>query len=737
MTKPSEKRSKSIELEGQKYILASSLLAEERLRVLKHEETFAVFDRFGEIYSLADGEEGIYHQGTRFLSLLDFTLGQEQPLLLSSTITENNLVFSIDFTNADFTDEHGQSIPRGSIHVFRCIFIANDTCYERLRIKNFAHKTVHLPISYRFHADFKDIFELRGHRREKRGTLAEPEWTPTNLTMSYLGLDEVERRTIVSFEGFREHTISPDSKKLIFHLTLAQEVETLFLCYDFLATKTTAKPLEANLKKRFDEALVSRENHYLTAEKSACRIYSSNEQFNNWLNRSYSDLQMMNSTTPYGVYPFAGVPWFNTTFGRDGIITALQTLWVNSEIAKGVLNFLAHTQARDFSAINDAEPGKILHEARSGEMAKLGEIPFGKYYGSADATPLFIVLAGEYFKTTGDRQFIESIWPNIEAALNWLDQHGDCDGDGFIEYSRQSPRGLVNQGWKDSHDSVFHRDGTMAKPPIALCELQGYLYDAKMSASMMCKEFGDEPQAQKLLQEAEILKQRFHEKFWSEQLGTLALALDGEKNKCEVRSSNVGHCLFSGIVKEEVAQRVADSLMSDQSFCGWGIRTIAEDEANYNPMAYHNGSVWPHDTSIIAAGLARYGRRESASRLLTGLFDASIFLDLNRLPELFCGFSKRPSEGPTLYPVSCAPQAWASGAVFMLLKACLGISIEGRKRRVLFDFPVLPLSLDRINIYGLRVGPESLVDVEILRNPHDVGVNVIGRQGEVSVVINK
>ena len=473
------------------------------------------------------------------------------------------------------------------------------------------------------------------------------------------------------------------------------------------------------------------------ARAQEAQILTANEQFNDWLHRSLADLHMMRTQTPFGPYPYAGVPWFSTVFGRDGIITALQCLSFDPSLARGVLGYLAATQADSVSPEQDAQPGKVLHELRTDEMARLGEVPFQRYYGSIDATPLFVILAGAYYQRTADRAFIESIWPNIERALEWIDRYGDSDGDGFIEYARKSRHGLVHQGWKDSVDSIFHSDGTLAEAPIALCEVQGYVYAAKTTASALAKMLGDPARASELLKEAETLREKFETAFWCEEISSYALALDGKKQQCRVRASNAGHCLFAGIASEEHARRVAATLTDETSFSGWGIRTVATSEARYNPMSYHDGSVWPHDNSLIAAGFARYDLKASAAMVLAGLLDASLFLDLHRLPELFCGFPRRPGESPTLYPVACAPQAWASGAVFLLLEACLGLCIIAPEQKVVFSKPVLPPFLRFASIRDLKVG-DARADLLLARHDEgDVGVNVLRREGDLEVVVLK
>jgi glycogen debranching enzyme len=446
---------------------------------------------------------------------------------------------------------------------------------------------------------------------------------------------------------------------------------------------------------------------------------------------------MMRTETAYGPYPYAGVPWFSTEFGRDGIITALQCMSFDPSLARGVLAYLAATQADIESPAQDAQPGKVLHETRAGEMAALGEVPFKRYYGSIDATPLFIMLAGAYYNRTGDRVFVESIWPNVERALAWIDHYGDVDGDGFVEYTRRSKLGLIHQGWKDSHDAIFHADGMSAEGPIALCEVQGYVYAAKLAAAKLAKLFGDDARARDLSKQAKTLSRRFEESFWCDELSTYALALDGRKQPCKVRTSNAGHCLFAGIATQEHARRVAATLTDETSFSGWGIRTVATSEARYNPMSYHNGSVWPHDNSLIAAGFARYDLREATATVIAGLFDASLFLDLHRLPELFCGFPRRPDEAPTLYPVACAPQSWASGSVFLLLEACLGLSVSAPERRLTFSKPILPRFLQQLTIRGLKVA-DAHADLLLTRHDEgDVGVNVLRRQGALDVVVLK
>jgi len=709
-------------------IVASSSLTEEHVEVLKHGDTFGLFDRYGDIHSLRTGSQGLYHEGTRFLSLFELTLNGERPLLLSSTVKENNVLLNVDLMNPDLTHEGQVAVTRGALHVSRTRFLWQGRCFERLRIHNYSLLPIPVRLSISVDADFADLFEVRGTQRNRRGRRVETVTSKDGILLGYEGLDRVDRWVTVRCAP-APTTVHP-GEILCDTLLPAGEVVQWELTISCHIGRRSRGDLS------YDRALVAVERALHSAKADDCLIVTSNEQLNVWLNRSLADLHMMVTDTSDGPYPYAGVPWFSTPFGRDGIIAAFEFLWVNPTIARGVLAFLAATQAREVVPEQDAEIGKILHETRKGEMAALNEIPFGRYYGSIDATPLFIMLAGAYYERTGDQAFIVQIWSNIERALQWIDHTGDLDGDGFVEYSRRSEDGLVHQGWKDSQDAVFHADGRSAEGPIALCDVQGYVFAAKRRAAQLAFALGDTEQAERLLKQADKLRTQFERRFWCNDLSSYALALDGSKQPCRVKTSNAGHCLWTGIADYKHGMRTAKTLVGVDMFNGWGVRTVAASEVRYNPMAYHNGSVWPHDNALIAAGMASYGFKQGALKILSGLFDASQFLELHRLPELFCGFSRRSGEGPTLYPVACSPQTWSSVAVFLLLQSCLGLRIDAPHACLTFSQPVLPPFLEHIEIRNLRIG-DATVDLSLAGHAKDVGINILRREGRVEIVVTK
>ena len=718
----------------QYYIATKSAPTDDRARVLKYGSMFAVFDRLGDITHDGLGEQGIYYEGTRYLSDMTLRLWNERPLLLSSTIEANNFQFTADLANLDVSRGESVVIHRGTLHLLRSRFLWQNVAYEELAFVNYGMEPLYVPFSIFFAADFADIFEVRGMSRDHRGRHLDDETSRNTIVLAYEGLDNVIRKMRI------ECNPAPDQiagSEMRFELELkpkqARSFHFRMECEDGGVSQSDAPSQSFSYPQARSRAFTEMS----AAAEAFPRIHSSNSRFNDWMIRSVADVQMMTIGNREQNYPYAGVPWFSTVFGRDGIITAMETLWIAPSIARGVLQFLAETQATEVDEPREAEPGKILHELRRGEMANLGEIPFARYYGSVDATPLFVMLAGNYYERTGDKKLIEQLWPNILAALRWMDDYGDVDGDGFVEYAPHGSKGLIQQGWKDSNDSVFHADGSLAVPPIALCEVQGYVYAAKVAAAHLSSELGDERTCTELESQASTLRQQFEDAFWCEDLGVYALALDGKKHKqrgiCRVRTSNAGHSLFTGIASPERARKTAYSLLEADFFSGWGIRTLASRETRYNPLSYHNGSIWPHDNALIASGFGRYGFRNLAGKIMLALLDVSSMMDLHRLPELFCGLERRAGEGPTLYPVACSPQAWAAAAPFLLIQACLGLRIEGLHNRVVFERPCLPEGIPQLSIRGLRVGSAS-VDLFFERQADNVRVQVLEKQGEVDVI---
>ena len=652
-------------------------------------------------------------------------LGGHKPLLLGSTARRDNGRLAFDLTNTDL-GRGARRLPHSSLHLSRTKVLYDGIYHERLVVRSFVRRKARLSLAIRYQADFADLFEVRGVRREAHGRHLRPAVTERGAVLRYVGLDGVVRRTRLTF------SVTPDrisGDEATFTLDVpGRRAVTLDLAIS-CETGDARRPLVPTFETVAERSSV----HLAAVLRGSTQLGSSHALFNEWLDRSAADLAMLVSRTPHGLYPYAGVPWFSTVFGRDGIITALQTLWVAPQLARGVLGHLAATQADRSDPVADAEPGKILHEVRLGEMAALSEVPFAHYYGSHDATPLFVMLAAAYVHHTDDADAAARLWPHVERALHWMNVHGDPDGDGFLEYARSNEKGLLQQGWKDSFDSIFHADGSLAAGPIATCEMQGYAYAAKVGAAQLADRLGHAERAEELRSTAEDLRRRFDDAFWDDELDSYALALDGEKRKCRVRTSNAGHALMTGIALPERADRVVATLMSDASFSGWGVRTVAAGEARYNPISYHNGSIWPHDNAIVALGMARYGHPEAAAGVLASLFEASRHFELARLPELFCGFTRQSGGEPTRYPVACSPQAWAAGSVFMLLQAALGLEIDAAAREVRFRHSQLPELLQTVYVHGLRVGDAS-VDLAIERQPVGVGVRVLDRSGDVKVV---
>ena len=706
------------ESDPQIFTEAASSTQERRMLAVKHGDAFALFDNHGDVVGAENAPEGVFFRDTRHLSFWRLTVCGTYPLLLGSAIDDRLDALNVDLTNPGLTNRDGVRIPADALHISRTKLLYDKSGYERLTVRNFDRKTHKFSLEIVLGADFCDMFEVRGSKRKMRGTRHGPLLHEGSVRYRYTGLDAVERHTHMTFEPLPDVL---NSNRVRFDIQLEPGQRQVIFTRAAFDDDAADNPARAYLKayralrKGRQESRIARP-----------RISSSNAAFDTMLERSIADVTTLTTQTPQGPAAYAGIPWYCTLFGRDSLITALQTLWYDPSLSRGTLLRLGELQAQEDDPIADAEPGKILHETRRGEMANTGEVPFRHYYGSVDSTPLFVHLAGEYFRRTGDEETIEKLWPQLEAAAGWIESSGDRDGDGFFEYGRRNAEGLRNQGWKDSHDAISHSDGRLAEGPIALVEMQAYVYGAWRAMASLAAARGDSNSAKAWEEKAADLKHRFAETFFDAEMGCFILAFDGNKEPCRVVSSNAGHALFTGIAVPEHAKAVADRLLAPDVFSGWGIRTLSRREKRYNPMSYHNGSIWPHDNALIVAGLARYGYKGAVEKVFTALFEASQYFDQQRFPELFCGFGRRWGRGPTLYPVACAPQAWSSATPFMITQAALGMSIKA-PRKITFEKPRLPSFLESLSLDGLECGEHS-IDLDVQQMPPATSVFV--RRGD-------
>ncbi|MBI2939461.1 MAG: amylo-alpha-1,6-glucosidase [Chloroflexi bacterium] len=731
--------------------------------VLAEDSAFLVCDDIGDIPFGNTVGLGLYYLDTRFLSVLETSINGQRLLRLSSS-AEHNYMANIQLTNPTLVLEDGRPVPPQTISVRRDRFIERGALKERIGLFNYNQFPVPITLSITFAADFRDMFDIRGFHREARGQIFDPACggeplTPAcaddTITLHYLGLDGVRRETNLVFDQ------TPAERELVtadeFQRRLAEPLEGALYRFGIVEEAPPGARVSFPLVLEPDRpymltfyvspALQGLERHYARATfdvsvrrvkesydvwgASSTRISADNELFTEMIYRSQVDLRGLSSPCDAGYYPMAGIPWFGTAFGRDAIITAYQTLSLNAGLARGALRYLAANQGKQDNSWRDEEPGKIMHEIRRGEMALRNEVPHTPYYGSVDSTPLYIVLFAETMDWLADDQLYQDLLPHVERALEWIDCCGDLDGDGLIEYRTRSTRGIRNQSWKDSYDAVQFPDGRLAEPPIAAIEVQGYVFDAKMRLARLFRRRGREADAERLTREAQLLRQRVEAAFWLPDEQFYAQALDAEKRPVPVVTSNVGHLLWSGLLDEDHTRLVVQRLMSGDLFSGWGIRTLSSLSPNFNPMSYHNGSIWPHDNSLIAAGLRRCGYDREAAEIITGVYEAGLHFRYYRMPELYCGFSRddRYRTSPPEYPVSCSPQAWAAGSVIQFLVTLLGARADASKRR-LYLRPHLPDWLREVRMGNLAVGA-ARVDLLIRGS----SVEVLGREGQVDVIV--
>lgn len=681
----------------------------QRLYALKDRDTFMVADSHGDIAGAADG---LFHDDTRILSRWELRLGDKSPTLLSGAISQDNVYFTSNGLNRAIPAPAGSVGPPGVVHVERKRFLWNERLYERIRLTNYNAEVFVLPLVIRFAADFHDMFEVRGAKRRNRGHIAPPEIGEQSVTFGYEGLDGVARASVIAFSETPDNLTAGQAE---FQVSLkTDECREIYV-------EVGAEPGETPGRLRYRAAAARARYAMRERRRRGARISTNGRLFNAWIDKSRADLALLTTPMKTGPYPYAGIPWFSTCFGRDGIITAWQILWFDPSLAQGVLSYLAEWQAQETSAFRDSEPGKIMHETRRGEMSALGEVPFGRYYGGVDTTPLFVALAGAYAERTGDYAQLDKWWPALERAAGWIVAKADQHPLGLISYARGMDGGLTNQGWKDSGDSIFHADGRFPEGPVALVEVQGYAYAAYRTMAAMTARRGDAEAAERWSRRASALRNVVEERFWMPEHGFYGIAMDGNNELCRVAGSNPGHLLFTGLPHADRAEKVARRLLSGGFYSGWGLRTLASSQPRFNPMSYHNGSVWPHDTALSALGLSYYGERAGVVKLTAALFEAAVQFEM-RLPELFCGFPRSAGEPPVAYPVACLPQAWAAGAVFMLLQACLGLSIHGEGAEVDIRDPTLPIGIDRLTLAGLQVG-DGAIDLTFERQGGRVAVH--------------
>jgi glycogen debranching enzyme len=698
--------------------------------------TFFVSDRMGNVMPPGAPHVGLFRDDTRYLSQIELLVNGQTPILLSAT-TEGAYANRVELTVQGSMPGKGLDIPVNTIFVHREQVLENEGLHDILQIQNFHSENAHLVIEIAYDSDFMDIFQVRGILRGKSGRYFEPLIAEAQITFVYEGLDDRVRTTAVSFDPTPSRIVGrtarwdvdlePRSQARITSTIVAKALSKDSLPSSFISS-SIAPPW-----MREDEKVEEHEEKLhlgLTSwEKDCTKFKSSNEIFNTMLCTALLDFHSLQISEGPNKAIAAGVPWFAALFGRDSLISSFQTLALNPSLARGTLRSLAARQGQMECADNDEEPGKILHELRFGEMTATGEVAFGRNYGSVDATPLFIILLSEYFQWTGDKGLLEEMRSPLSAALNWLIKYGDIDGDGLIEYRRKTDKGLLNQGWKDSGDAMAHADGTLALAPIALVEEQGYAADAFRRAAELIGLLGDAEQANRLTSRSNELMQELDKSFWLAESRYFAMALDRDKRPLAVMSSNPGHLLFTQTINAQRAGDVVAKLMAPDLFSGWGIRTLSDQERTYNPMSYHRGSVWPHDNSLIAFGMARYGYQQEASAILSALFDASLHFRSYRLPELFCGNQRHHRDEPVQYPVSCSPQAWASGTPIVILTALLGLKPNASGRELKIMNPQLPEFLTFLEVRDLRVG-NSRLDLDFLRQGDGTSCRVVGRRGE-------
>lgn len=703
--------------------------------VLKNEDIFFLAEPDGSVPLKDHHGLGLYYHDCRFLNGYELRIGGSKPSALAATSARGSMAI-FDLTNRDLRIDRDTFVKQESIgiHWVRTIDRRRSALEDWITFQNFALHEISFPVSLTFQAAFEDVFEVRGAAAERRGQLHEPEWEKQTLRFVYDGADGIRRGLRVDLAPRPDRT---EGTTAHFEISLRpRETQSISLS---LVIQESTGPESAPTKRQTIPDLKSAEETQRQLSKEwhshQTEIRSDSVLVDRVLDRSLQDLWVLKSMVEKEEYFAAGVPWFVSLFGRDSLITAFQTLAYDPEIAAQTLRLLAKYQGQRVNDWRDEQPGKILHELRVGEMAHLDEIPQTPYYGSVDSTPLFLMLFSRFAAWTGDLGLFRELEQNVERALGWASRYGDLDGDGYVEYKTVSSSGLTNQGWKDSGDAIVNADASLAAPPIALVEVQGYLYAAKQGIADLYERAGDAARAEALRREAKELYERFNRDFWLKDDGFYALALQDGGKPAAVVSSNPGQALWAGIIAPQRAKQTVERLMAEDMFSGWGIRTLSEKEKRYNPIGYHLGTVWPHDNSLIMAGLRQYGFDAEARQLFRGIVEAAVGFPLSRLPELFAGFRREDYDQPVRYPVACHPQAWAAGAVPYMLTTLLGLVPEAFEHRLRIVRPILPDWIDHLQVRRLRVG-SAHTDLSFEKSPDGaIAVKVLGVEGPLEVVV--
>ncbi|GIN84900.1 amylo-alpha-1,6-glucosidase [Heyndrickxia sporothermodurans] len=695
-------------------------------RVIKENDLFLLTDKKGNIPENHYYGLGLYTKDTRYLSKLDLKINGEDPVLLSSD-ADDNFMSTILLTNPHIEVDDKLILWRESVEIERTRFIYDDVLYESIKVKNYYPKPISFDISVHMDVDFSDMFIIRGFQTGKIGQRSGQTVTNDSVTYHYIGADNVKRATKVMWDK-KVKNVSPEGD-FTFSFHLAHDEEETFT----LVIQPQIGELKGKEITPREEAIKKLKNSYFKWEEDITKVQTDYQPLQRLVERGISDLRVLLTDLGYGQFPVAGLPWFGVPFGRDSLIAALQMLAFNPEVAKGTLLTMASQQGKTIDSNRDEQPGKIMHEIRFGELAMTNQIPFTPYYGTIDATPLFLVLLTEYVKWTGDLDIVNQLKDNIEDALAWIDQYGDRDGDGFVEYYQEASKGIANQGWKDSGDSIVHRNGDYAEAPIALSEVQGYVYQGKMGIASLYEKIGEIEKAKKLRNEAEVLKEKFDQSFWMDDTQFYAIALDQEKKQVGTITSNPGHVLFSNMLNDDRAKLLVKTLVSPKMFSGYGIRTMGSGEAGYNPMSYHDGSIWPHDNSMILLGMSKLGFNQDAKLVIKGLIEAAADFEYDRLPELFCGYEKERGKA-VKYPVACSPQAWAAGTPLVFIQSLLGLFPDSINKEIHLT-PNLLDEMSYLKVENISIG-SGQISVYIYREKNNIRYEIEKNTTDFDVIVH-